>query len=70
MITNSKVSQPIPSLITPTLPCPLVSLFVGASGRTGPDRNRPLEVRGEELDIDKVSKMKVDGDSMCCEWIG
>ena len=40
------------------------------SGRTELERNRPLEIREEELDMDKVSKMEVDCDCMCCVWIG
>ena len=41
-----------------------------ASGNKGLERNKPLEVWEEELDMDEVSKIEVVVDCMCCVWIG
>ena len=41
----------------------------GASDNKGPECNRLLEVREEELDMEKVSKLEVDVGCMCCVWI-
>ena len=47
-----------------------IGMDAGASGNKGLERNKPLEVWEEELDMDEVSKIEVVVDCMCCVWIG